>query len=87
MKRISLGFIALTMLLPVISFAQITPQPPAAWVAFQKEESAKRAAFNAQMKAEMQNFLNSNPEVKAYFEEMSAAAKSRMATWRTEHHK
>ena len=87
MKRTALGLIASIMLLPVTSFAQVTPQPPAAWVAFQKEESAKRAAFNAQMRAEMQNFLNSNPEVKTYFEEMQASAKARALTWRAEHHK
>jgi len=87
MKRSTLGVIASIMLLPVISLAQVTPQPPAAWVEFQKQESAKRAAFNAQMKADMQNFLASNPEVKSYMDQMRQAAQARAAAWRAAHHK
>jgi|GEM_PF-3551525 hypothetical protein len=87
MNRLALGLIASIILLPVISFAQSAPQPPAAWVAFQKEESAKRAAFNAQMSADMKAFMEANPEMKTYFDQMRAAAQARMAAWRAQHHK
>jgi hypothetical protein len=87
MKRTILGLIASIMLLPVISFAQETPQPPAAWVAFQKEESAKRAAFNAQMSSDMRAFMAANPEMKTYLDQMRAAGQARMAAWRAQHHK
>ena len=87
MKKTVLGLVASTMLLPMISFAQTTPQPPAAWVAFQKEENAKRAAFNAQISADMKAFMAANPEVKTYFDEMRAASQARMAQWRAQHHR
>ena len=87
MNKMTLGLIASILLLPVISFAQATPQPPAAWVAFQKQENAKRAAFNAQMHADMQAFLQANPEMQTYFTQMRAASQARMAAWRAQHQK
>jgi hypothetical protein len=85
MKKMTLALIATMTLLPVISFGQANPTPPAAWVAFQKAESVKRAAFNAQMKADMQAFLSENPEVKSYFAEMRAASQARIAAWKAQH--
>ena len=85
MKKTTLALIASMILLPVISFGQVNPQPPAAWVAFQKEESVKRAAFYAQMKADMQTFLSEHPEVKAYFAEVRSSAQARIATWKAQH--
>jgi hypothetical protein len=89
MKRISLGLIASMLLLPAVSFAQLntsTP-PPASWVAFQKEENAKRAAFFQQMETDRTAFLNANPDVKAWLEEMKANNKARYAAWEATHPK
>jgi hypothetical protein len=37
------------------------------------------------MKADMQSFLNENPEVKSYFAQMREVAQARIATWRAQH--
>ena len=92
MKKISWGLIAALILLPVISFAQTNSQnmlkPPASWIAFQKKEHAKQAAFLKQIRAETDAFINANPDVKAYVERARAAAKARMEKWwRTVHKK
>jgi hypothetical protein len=79
MKKISLGLIASMTLLSVISFAQTTPQPPASWIAFLKDESTKRAAFFQQMHADRQAFLSSHPDAQAYLDQMKANAKARLA--------
>ncbi len=84
MKKMSLALMASMMLLPVVSFAQAIPQPPASWVAFQQEEAAKQAAFNKQMKDEVDAFLRSHPEVNAYFDQVRAANKAR---YQAEHQK
>jgi hypothetical protein len=85
MKKMTLALIASMILLPVISFGQVNPTPPASWVAFQKQESAKRAVFYAQMKADMQTFLSEHPEVKSYFAEVRASAQARIAAWKAQH--
>jgi len=85
MKKMPLVFIASMLLLPVVSMAQSRPQPPPEWVAFQKQESAKRAAFNQQIKADTQAFLSSHPEMQTYFAEMQAASKARYAQWKAMH--
>lgn len=82
MKKIILGLLVSALVLPALSFAQTTPQPPAAWVAFQKEENVKRAAFFKEMRADRDAFLAANPDVKEYFEQMRAAAKAKFATMR-----
>ncbi len=79
------GLIASLLLLPMTSFAQSIPQAPASWVAFQKQENAKRAAFYKQMKDDKEAFLRANPDVKSYFEQMHTAANARKATWRAAH--
>ena len=73
MKKITLGLIASLVFLPVISFAQSNPQAPASWIAFQKEEHAKQSAFFQQLEAERTAFLNANPDVKSYLDQMKAA--------------
>lgn len=85
MKKMSVILLTSLLLSPAVSFSQSSPQPPADWVSFQKEESAKRAAFNAQMRADIQAFMASHPEMKAYFAQMGAASKARMAAWRAQH--
>ena len=87
MRKIILGLIASMMFLPVISFAQALPQAPASWIAFQQQENAKKAIFNKQMRGEREAFLNANPEVKQYLEEVHAAAKARFAAMRAARHK
>ena len=82
-----LGLIASILLLPVISFGQETPQAPASWIAFQKEQSDKRIAFFQQMKADRDAFLSAHPEAKAYLEQMHVAAQARMAAWKAAHQK
>jgi len=81
----TLGLMASLMLLPVSSFAQTTPQAPASWVEFQKQESAKRIVFFQQMKADRDAFLSSHPEAQTYLEEMHQAAIARMAAWKAAH--
>jgi hypothetical protein len=85
MKKMTLVLMASLVLLPVISFAQTTPQAPASWVAFQKQERSKMTAFFQEMKADRDAFLSSNPEVKTYLQEMQTTAKARMAAWRAAH--
>lgn len=85
MKKITSLFIVSIILLPMLSFAQSTPQAPASWVAFQKQENAKRLAFFQEMKADREAFFNANPDVKAYFAQMQASAKARIAAWRASH--
>jgi len=77
-----LGLIVSMMFMPAVSFAQSTPQAPASWIAFQQQENAKRSAFFKEMKADRDAFLSSNPEVKAYLEQVRAAAKARFAALR-----
>jgi hypothetical protein len=85
MKKMTLALITSMILLPVLSFAQTTPQAPASWIAFQKQENAKRQAFYQQLKSDRDTFLNANPDVKTYLEQMRANAKTRMAAWRAAH--
>jgi hypothetical protein len=87
MKRMFLALIASMMLLPAISFAETTPPAPAAWVTFQNEENAKKAAFFKQLKADMDAFLSSHPEVKAYLDQLHAIAHERIDAQRALHHK
>jgi hypothetical protein len=56
MNKILLGLMASMLLLPVVSFGQVTQQAPASWIAFQKEETAKRTAFFQQLKADRDAF-------------------------------
>ena len=60
-----------------VLFAQTTPQPPASWVAFKQAEHAKQVAFFAQLKADRDAFLRSNPEVKSYLAQLHAANMAR----------
>jgi hypothetical protein len=85
MTKIALGLMASMMLLPVISFAQLTQQPPASWVAFQNVEKAKRAAFFQQLEADRTAFLNANPDVRAYLDQKRADNKARYAAWAATH--
>ena len=85
MKKISLGLLACTLLLTSISFAQTIPQAPASWIAFQKEENAKRAAFFQEMRADREAFLSSNPDAKEYLDAVRAAAKERRTSWLASH--
>ena len=87
MKKLTFGLMALIIFLPLTSFAQSTPQPPASWIAFQKQESAKRQAFYQQMKADREAFLNANPDVKSYLDQLRASNQSRIAAWREAHQK
>lgn len=85
MKKIALGLIASLILLPVICFAQVMPQPPASWIAFQKQEKAKRDAFFQELNADRQAFLNANPDVQTYFQQMQAANKAQHVAWLASH--
>jgi len=87
MKRLAITFVILLLLCPNISFAQSSsiPKPPASWIAFQQEENAKRTAFFKQMKADRDAFLSSNPDAKAYLDQMQAYAKEHFAAWRAAH--
>jgi len=67
------------------SFAQSNPQAPASWIAFEQQESAKRASFNRQMNAQRDAFLAANPDVQAYLDEMRAIEKAKMASWYAQH--
>jgi hypothetical protein len=89
MKKMALGLIASMVFLPVISFAQLNTNqaPPASWVAFQKQELAKKIAFFQQMEADRTAFLSANPDVKAYLTQMRAANQTRYAAWVATHPK
>ena len=87
MKKILLGFFALILLLPLISFAQTSPQAPASWIAFQQEQNAKKAAFYKQLKADRETFLNEHPDVRAYIQEMKASNNAKREAWKASHRK
>ncbi len=85
MGKMTLGIIASILLLPVPSFAQTTPQPPASWVAFKQAEHTKQVAFFAQLKADRNAFLSVHPEVKSYLAQLHAANMARETAWRASH--
>ena len=89
MRTISSGPMASLILLTSISFAQASDQamlqPPASWVAFEKQENAKRAEFMKQIKADTDAFLSTHPEAKAYYEQRRAAFKAKLAAWKAAH--
>jgi hypothetical protein len=89
MQKIILGSALSLILLSTTAFAQTTPtpQPPDSWVAFQKDQAAKRAAFAQQMKADRDAFISAHPEAKAYLEQIKTANKARLDAWRAAHGK
>jgi hypothetical protein len=88
MKKMTLAVIA-SLILTGSAFAQSSstsaPKPPAAWVTFQQQQDAKRMAFFKEMSAERTAFLQANPDVKEYFDQMAQISKERMAAWRAAH--
>jgi len=75
------------LLLAGLSFAQTSTQPPAALVAFQQQETAKRQAFYQQMKQDRDAFLASHPEVQAYLQQLREESKERLQAWLAQHPK
>ena len=85
MKKLSSALLASIILLPIVSFAQATPQAPASWIAFKQQESAKRIAFFKQMKEDRDAFISANPDVKAYLDEVRAARLAKREEWLAQH--
>ena len=85
MKKATVILMAFALYFSSNSWAQTNTQPPAAWIAFQKEEHLKQAAFFKQLKDDREAFFKANPDAKQYLENLRAAAKARNQAWIASH--
>ena len=82
MRIIRLGLMASMVLFPLISLAQTAPQAPDSWKAFQKQEILKIDAFYNQMKADRAALIDSDPQVKAYYQQIRQFAQAHYTAFR-----
>lgn len=87
MKKTACGLIVVILFVPLVSFAQSNSnsQPPATWVAFQKQQNEKSQVFFQGLKAEREAFLRAHPDVQLYLDQMRVNAQARWQAMRAAH--